>query len=341
MRIAIIGGGFYGFHLANEIINKNKNIKIDLFEKESSLFTGAFTNNQHRLHLGYHYPRSFNTIIQSISNYNKFNEKYNLFIKIPKYNVYSIHKDSFVNYDEYVKIYKNFNLNFKEINNNKLLKISSNKINIKNIVSSVITEEGTVDFNGISKFLIEKTKNNINIILNKELYNVPSNYDVTINATYNYPNLFLNNKIKIKHELCCILLSENIMNNDIGVTIMDGDFCSIFPKSNNTHSISSVKNTPFLKYNDFDKKYNKNEIRDIYIKLKTKDKILEHANEYIDISSNKIVGEMLSIKTKFEEDFGDTREAIWKKEGSHYSIFCGKISAICTIAEEIINDIGI
>lgn len=341
MRVAIIGGGFYGLHLASEILNKNKNIKIDLFEKENKLFSGAFTNNQHRLHLGYHYPRSSNTIIQSVSNYRKFYDKYRDFVKIPKYNIYSIHKNSLVNYNQYIEIYKNFNLNFKEISNNKLFEISLNKIKVNNIVGSIITEEGTVDFYGISNLLFEKIKNNVNIFLNKKVVDIPTDYDVTINATYNYPNLFLNNKIKLKHELCCILLGENILNNDIGVTIMDGNFCSIFPKEDNIHSISSVKETPFFKYNESNIKYEKNDILSIYKNLLVKDKILNDVNEYIDISNNQITGEMFSIKTKFDNDLGDTREAIWKKEGSHYSIFCGKISAICSISQEIINDIGI
>jgi hypothetical protein len=341
MKIAIIGGGFYGLHLADEILKKKNNVNIDIFEKENALFSGAFTNNQHRLHLGYHYPRSKDTIVQSVYNYGKFYKLYSDFIKIPKYNIYCIHKDSRVNFEEYCSIFNDFKLEFKKINNKELSSIAYNDLNLNNITNSIITKEGTVDFFGISDFLNYKLKDKINIFLNKHVEELPSGYDITINATYNYPNLFLKEKTKIKHELCCILLGENILNKDIGITIMDGEFCSIFPKTYNTHSISSVSFTPFLKYNDSEKKYSKKDIIDIYLDLNVKNKILIHANEYLKIPFEKITGEMLSIKTKFSEDLGDTREAIWEKEGSHYSIFCGKISAICTISEEIINDIGI
>jgi hypothetical protein len=341
MRIAIIGGGFYGFHLANEILNKSKNAKIDIFEKEDKIFTGAFTNNQHRLHLGYHYPRSKETIIQSISNYQKFLDIYNNFIKIPKNNIYSVYDDSFVSFDEYTKIYNFFSLNFDIIKNEELKIITNNKLKVNKITGSIRTREGTVDFYKISEYLKEKLSSKVNIFLGKEVTESPSGYDIVINATYNYPNFLLNNKkIPIKHELCCLLVGKDILNHDVGITIMDGPYCSIFPHINNLHSISSVPETPFFKYKDSDKKYSKEEIKNLYEEIKVKEKILHHMENFIHIDKEQIVKEMLSIKTKFDEDAGDTREAIWVREDNHYSIFCGKISAICSISEEIINDIG-
>ena len=90
MKILIIGGGFYGFHLAKMLIEKSKNIDIDIFEKESSIFSGAFTNNQHRLHLGYHYPRSRETIRQSVDNYFKFSNKVCLITVISPTNLFQL-----------------------------------------------------------------------------------------------------------------------------------------------------------------------------------------------------------------------------------------------------------
>jgi CRISPR/Cas system-associated protein Cas10 (large subunit of type III CRISPR-Cas system) len=99
--------------------------------------------------------------------------------------------------------------------------------------------------------------------------------------------------------------------------------------------------TPFFKYNDSEKKYSKKDIKNLYEEMNIKDKMLNHIENFIDIKKEQIIKEMLSIKTKFNEDVGDTREAVWVKDENHYSIFCGKISAICSISEEIINDIGI
>ena len=59
MKVAIIGGGFYGCYIAQTLIrNFTDNISVDIFEGEKNLLTGAATNNQCRLHLGFHYPRA-------------------------------------------------------------------------------------------------------------------------------------------------------------------------------------------------------------------------------------------------------------------------------------------
>jgi hypothetical protein len=339
MKILIIGGGFYGFHIAKMLLDKSKNIKIDLFEKEKKIFLGAFTNNQHRLHLGYHYPRSAETIQQSIENYSKFMDLYKPFIKVPDYNIYSIHKESLIGFDDYIDIYKNFGLNFEIINNHNLKLLTNNKLNTSEIASSIKTYEATVNYDKISEYLYSCVKNNVNIVTSNEVTLKPEGYDFIINATYNNPNLFLTKTKKLKHEMCAILLCENVMPKNIGITIMDGKFCSIFPHHNGLHSISSVSETPFLKLPENDTRYSKGQINDIFKKNNIEEKILLDVNKFIKVNKKQVNNTLLSIKTKFEEDFGDSREASFVKEENYYSIYCGKISAICSISEEIINEI--
>ena len=59
--ICIIGGGFYGCYIAKRIKENFKNINIEIYEKNTDLITEAGKNNQYRLHLGFHYPRSKRT----------------------------------------------------------------------------------------------------------------------------------------------------------------------------------------------------------------------------------------------------------------------------------------
>ena len=60
--ICIIGGGFYGCYIAKKIKENFKDIKIEINEKNTDLIAEAGKNNQYRLHLGFHYPRSLQTI---------------------------------------------------------------------------------------------------------------------------------------------------------------------------------------------------------------------------------------------------------------------------------------
>ena len=65
--ICIIGGGFYGCYIAKKIKEDFSNFNVNIYEKNNDLLTEAGKNNQYRLHLGFHYPRSkkiFNLIDQ-------------------------------------------------------------------------------------------------------------------------------------------------------------------------------------------------------------------------------------------------------------------------------------
>src|SRR4051812_37550867 len=70
----IIGGGFYGCHLALALAKSGE--KVLLLEREKTLLTRASLVNQARVHQGYHYPRSILTSIRSRANYERFRTDY-------------------------------------------------------------------------------------------------------------------------------------------------------------------------------------------------------------------------------------------------------------------------
>ena len=59
MKIAIIGSGFWISMCFNTF---KKGHDVNVFEKEAKILQGASKKNQFRFHLGYHYPRSQNTV---------------------------------------------------------------------------------------------------------------------------------------------------------------------------------------------------------------------------------------------------------------------------------------
>ena len=74
IRIAVIGAGWFGCHIGYNLIKKK--FKVEIFEKENDIFQNASGNNTNRLHLGFHYPRSFQTRKMSIDGYKKFMKQY-------------------------------------------------------------------------------------------------------------------------------------------------------------------------------------------------------------------------------------------------------------------------
>ena len=73
-KIAIIGGGVFGCTIA-WILAKNNHL-VDLYEKKEDIFMAASGINQYRLHRGYHYPRSKETILTCLEGEKEFRKVY-------------------------------------------------------------------------------------------------------------------------------------------------------------------------------------------------------------------------------------------------------------------------
>ena len=56
----VIGGGLFGCYIAN-LLKQRHECSVILVERENQLMRRASYNNQARIHLGYHYPRSILT----------------------------------------------------------------------------------------------------------------------------------------------------------------------------------------------------------------------------------------------------------------------------------------
>lgn len=70
----VIGGGFFGAALARELARAGQRVR--LAERADALLTRASYTNQARVHLGYHYPRSFLTASRSLRNAPRFRSEF-------------------------------------------------------------------------------------------------------------------------------------------------------------------------------------------------------------------------------------------------------------------------
>ena len=104
----IVGAGWMGCHLAYSLMKKGHVVKI--FEK-NKIFHGMSGANTNRLHMGYHYPRSYQTRIQSKIGYNSFKKIYPNLNKVINNNlIYILKKKSLIDYQTYKKVMLSSNL---------------------------------------------------------------------------------------------------------------------------------------------------------------------------------------------------------------------------------------
>ncbi len=344
MKIAIIGIGLYGAYIADKL-SENKKISLDLFEKKNKTLNSTAKKNQYRLHKGYHYPRSKDTILQTINGFSLFKKKFKKFLYFPKKNYYLVHKESKINFKKYTKIYKKLGLKFKKINSiNYSHYLDSNQID-----GCINTEEGVILIDKLIPYLRKKIQKKTNIRTGLEINKIDNlngilysgkkkfkSYDLIINTTYENPNLGLKKKkFKIKFELTGMVKILKPFKEQIGLTIMDGNYCSLYPQNKKESTISSVKYTPiyksksFKKINDKIKTLNKN---------KVKQNIINDASRIINFKNLNMKSELiLSHKVKLRNDNDDNRLSSIILENRQISIMCGKIDAAPVICEKIIN----
>ena len=333
--VCIIGGGFYGCYVAKKITENFKNINVELYEKNSNLLTEAGKNNQYRLHLGFHYPRSIETIKQTQEGSKIFIKEFNNFISKPKKNIYLIHKKSLVNFEKYKKIFRKLKINFKELDLKNL-----NFLNDKSVYEGAIdTKEQVILLDKLIPYLrkiakkkcIIKYRNEIKSIDPKtgEVFgtdNRSKKFDYIINTTYTNPNLGLKKKYKIKYEIAGMVKIKNSLKNT-AVTIMDGPYVSLYPRNSFESSISSVKFTPIKKFKLLqDLKKN---LKSAYNnKKKIEKKIINHSKKFF---NNKIKiknkGLIIAAKVKIYNDKNSERVSLVKQNHKMIGILCGKLDA--------------
>tara|TARA_R110000824_G_scaffold205660_1_gene390576 strand:- start:31 stop:1104 length:1074 start_codon:yes stop_codon:yes gene_type:complete len=349
MKICIIGGGFYGCKLALDLQKQSPSFTIDLYEMKNELLSGAINNCQNRLHMGFHYGRCPKTVKQSRRCFEDFLKEYGSKTKEIKNNIYLIHKNSKINFNEYTLFMKSNNLQFETHS----VKNVKNLNNSNQFEGALKVSERVFDAGLIIKEIAEKIQTTkINIFTNskiseEKIKHFKNKYDFVINATYTQPHLgFEKQKFKnLKYEVCLIpvfYLKE--YDNSSALTVMDGDFCSLYPTTTNgCFSLSSVVHTPFFKSDSLQDCFDKKKFLTEHPgKLEEKTlKIVEDSSKYFNVNYKDIelIKSNLTIKCKIKNDINDTRECFYIKEDNYFSIMAGKVSAIYDIKEKILNDI--
>lgn len=346
--IAIIGGGFYGCNLAIDLKRLEKNYRVVIFEKNDQILQGAISNNQHRLHLGYHYPRCDFTIKQAIKTYTSFVNNYEDCLFDPEKNFYFVNKNGNVNFDNFIKKFNNYGLRFDLASKTQIEKYITNPDSID---GGIICNEKVILLNKLKAKILKNISNKqieirTNIFIEKVENNVVffdksyEKFDYVVNTTYSQPNVGFRNKIKTKNELCFIPIfkdNHNKFKKDC-ITIMDGDFASVYQTGKkNLLSLSNVRLTPFYKDESpiqlikIKNSLTKKDVRNICFQ------ILEDSKKWLlNLEDLELTDCYVSIKTKILQDKNDYRGSYFLSGDRCSTIVCGKISAYYDIKSSLI-----
>jgi glycine/D-amino acid oxidase-like deaminating enzyme len=255
----IIGAGLYGLYSALRCGKRKE--KIAVLEYDEAPFKRATYINQARVHMGYHYPRSYSTAIKSAHYFERFCQDYGFCIYSEFDQVYATSADfSWTNAEQFCKFCHNANIRCDNIAPSKYFKDNM-------CDGAFLTREYTYDAQILKNYFLQGIAKleNVEICYKARIKSISRQADhysiqlengknlesgFVLNATYASVNQISEmlgyEPVKIKYELCEIILctvSDKLKN--VGLTVMDGPFFSIMPfGKTGYHSLTAVTFTP-------------------------------------------------------------------------------------------------
>ena len=338
-KVAVVGAGIYGITSALKL--SDKGYTVDLYESKSDILSATSAINQYRVHRGYHYPRSKETIISCRDNEKEFRTYYAGAIIDNVDHYYSIaSNDTLTTPKEYLHMLDQCNLEWM-------------------IVDSMPGCDLTVRVKE-SLFCPETLKTicedrlfgcNVNVYLDSKVESIKdlSGYKYSVVATYSSLNNFDKKDRDYQFELCekpVFKLPDNYINKS--VVVMDGPFMCFDPYSttkfhvggNVVHAIHNrnVGAKPEVPPT-YKELLNNGIIKNP--KYTNVPRFIESAKKFFpDIEEAEHVGSMFTVRTVLpNKDATDERPTVVRFDGNIIYLFSGKVGNCIEAAKEIINKI--
>lgn len=229
MNILVVGGGLFGCSVALELSKSEHN--VTLVEQNSDIMNNASKCNHNRIHYGYHYPRSVETATQSLDGLLSFLVKYKeaVITNFPNYYAVALNQSNVSAFE-----YENF---CNQVGISYYSEYPSPHImNPELLENSYKVEEPIFDWEILKKLIKKDLKHSsVKLKLNTKFTQKHLKYDFIINCSYSGINNV--NEIagvsSLKFKLQDVIIPIFKYNYPkIGLTVMDGPFCSIMPKGN-------------------------------------------------------------------------------------------------------------
>jgi len=235
MRIRILGGGWYGCHLALAL---KKDHRVTLYETSAALFSGASGNMPGRLHLGFPYPRSKLTRNACQDHYSRFMRTYGHLTAGVPVNIYAIARDhSLVDFGNYCQSLKG-EVEFVSVERPE-------EFGLDNVEGALLTGERHTVIRKAREWFTKELDGLVRYRWSTAdaLGSALDEYDLTIDCTF----CAREGTNVDRYEPCVTAILKG--PTDRAITIMDGPFPSLYPWDEELGlcSLTSASLTPLSK----------------------------------------------------------------------------------------------
>jgi len=343
MKIAVVGAGIFGITVARRLSESHK---VSIFDQNNTILSAASHANQLRLHRGYHYPRSPETVRDLLSSISEFMKDYAGAVVKDNKHYYAISKrDSLVSPEQYLEFCNDLSLEHEIVENHDLIRNESVSLIIKAIESSI-------DYEMLKSIASSHLRHkNISVFLGRRFFHeMMSEFDYVINCTYSSLNKLSPSLKDYQFEVCekiLVELPEEFTKQSI--VVMDGPFMCVDPYGNTTYSLLGnvvhaihATNTGLFPYvpenlrNYVDSGLIRNP------KVTNFEKFISSGIEFVPaLSQAKHVGSLYTIRSVLPRlDATDARPTIVSKQQEKIiNVFSGKIDTCSIAAQQVMNHI--
>lgn len=255
----IFGAGLYGLYAAERCGRRGERVLV--LERDEAPFRRATYVNQARVHMGYHYPRSYSTAVKSARYFARFHRDFSFCEHTQFTQVYATSaRFSWTNAEGFRRFCAAVGIRCDEVPAERYFRPGM-------CDGAFLTQEYTYDAQLLLEHYLQRLRPMKNVALRcgvrparvergGGLWQVTASDGVTdrapyvLNACYAGVNdihaLLGFEPFGVKYELCEIILcTAQGPLREVGVTVMDGPFFSVMPFGRTgLHSLTSVAFTP-------------------------------------------------------------------------------------------------
>ena len=335
MKVAVVGAGIFGCSVAIHISKAGG--KVDLFDR-IGVMRAASAINQNRVHSGYHYPRSKETIKEVFAAKESFEEEYRDAIVNGIQSYYAVpHSGSLTSASDYVRIMQSFNLPMKEV--------ELPWVNFDYLDKLWAVEEKLYCPTLLRDLCLSKIQSlSINVRIEQFTPRLEEEYDYVIYATYGMDPQSARQFPIAKYQLAekvKILLPHELQK--VSLVVVDGPFTAFDPLGTTNYSLfGSAKYTNHWQTTEFPidlpSKYARLlNSRDFLEFSETNfHKLREEASLVTPLASEaRYCGSKFTIRVVEDNSKEDRRTAYMKRTGNLFYIFSGKVVSAVAVAKSV------
>ena len=349
VRVAVVGGGIFGATSAIELARHG--FTVDLFEQNHDLLLGASGINQYRLHRGYHYPRSPETVESCLESESDFREMYASAIIDDVEHYYCIaKKGSRTSADEFVELCN--------VEGLELAESSCDLVRKAPIELCVRAKESLVDpeiLRSDCRSKLRSLKVNVHLDTRADSRLLHS-YDFMVVCTYSSLNEFLvdgfaDTQQDYQFELCEKPVARLPKTFDHkSVVVMDGPFMCIDPFGRTGlfvlgNVVHAIHQTNVGKYPEIDEQYRS--LLNVGVienpPVTHFDRFISSAGEFFqdNVGEAEHIGSMFTIRSVLPyKDDTDERPTMVRQVGDRMvTIFSGKFGTSVQAAKQAVEKI--